>query len=458
VVLALFAASMNAADPPDAKLVERVTRLVKQLGADDFEGRQNAEKQLIDLGPPVLPILDKLEPFADVEVAQRVRRIRRILGGAAEELRQAFEAELPNLKDDREGRWDLAPEMRELILESQPRAGDYLLSVIGNPKHPLHRLAVNAFVQTWDSMTAEQIRTYLQKSLITTFYGRTKLPREVDAMIGMGYQFRHGWGGRPASEKLNFVTRTIHSLDANQYGNPYRYPHASSGCTTGWVKTKDLSVGRHTISFVVEFEADHHGKKVTGSVRSDEFVFEMLPADTPDDLIAPKDAEVEKLVRKALRVVETEEELQDKRGGIVRFDKIAPKDVEQDWWRPQITWKEPDGKPNGLHVPVWRLESPLPVDLCFEVTIRVEGTKEEFKGYPLVKQKGTTQHLGYFCPRETAALVKGRSGYVPVRLILKPSRAVALTSTNVTSYYPSEIVTDVLRMKVGPPEEPRARK
>ena len=55
-----------------------------------------------------------------------------------------------------------------------------------------------------------------------------------------------------------------------------------------------------------------------------------------------------------------------------------------DWWRPQVTWKGRDGRPGGLHVPVWRLEKPLSVDLCFEVTIRLEGTGEEFPGDPLI--------------------------------------------------------------------------
>jgi hypothetical protein len=53
--------------------------------------------------------------------------------------------------------------------------------------------------------------------------------------------------------------------------------------------------------------------------------------------------------------------------------------------------------------------------------------------------------------RDERKLAKGRSGFVPVRLVLKPSRAMALSDLRVTRYFPGKIVTDVLQVKVGPP-------
>jgi hypothetical protein len=48
----------------------------------------------------------------------------------------------------------------------------------------------------------------------------------------------------------------------------------------------------------------------------------------------------------------------------------------------------------------------------------------------------------------------GRSGFVPVRLVLKPSRAQALTDPKVTRYFGEEIVAEILRLKVGPARNP----
>jgi hypothetical protein len=453
VVLTISPGALPAADPPaaDRRLADRVTRLVKQLGDEAFDRRQAAEKQLIALGPGILPILDKLGASRDPEVAVRIRRVRRALADPLDEIRDALKRDLPLVRPD--SRWDLDPRVPPLIAKNQPKAGDFLLSIIKDPGHPLHRPAVNAFVQNWDTMTAGQQHTYLQHSLILKAEGRGKYPREVDAKIGLQYAFRYGWGGRPAAEKLRLVTETTHFLDGKPYGAPYRYPYPSSGCTTGWVKPRDLSLGRHTVSLRVRYEASHGGKKVTGTVESEKFSFRMLSADTPDDLIAPRDAKIAKLVRSALRVAETENELLAKGPGLRGFPPFGGADP----WRPQITWQGKKGEGAGLHVPVWRVERVLPVDLCFEVTLQVVGTGKEYPADPVIYYKGQTGSRGYFSPREVRKVTEGRSGFVPVRLILKPSRALALTDPKVTHYFPEKIVTGVLRMKVGPPTVPAMR-
>jgi hypothetical protein len=435
---------LGAAPPPALELDKRFQAMLTQLGHDNFDRRQQAERELIRLGPAILPLIDRVEPHPDLEVRNRLHRVRRAVGGAVEELRDALAA-LPPLPA--EERAELPEGLKRLIQSAQPQSGDFLVSLAGAPRHPLHRQAVNAVVQTWDAMSPAQIETYLKHSLVPMVWHRQRYPCGVEAMVGLGYQLRHGWASRPPADRVQLSTSTTHFRDGKRYGEPYRYPYPSSGCTTGWMRTQDLAVGRHTAALEVAFELEHRGKKVTGSVRSAEVPFEVI-ADRRDDLIAPKDPKVARLVRESLAIGETEERKSEKM--LIRVGGFR----EPDPWRPQITWTDPGGKPNGLHVPIWRVEQPLPVDLCFAVTIRVEGTREEYAGDPLIVYKGTTRPLGYFSPRDVQKLAHGRSGFVPVRLVLKPSRMHALSDPKIGAYFGEEIVSDVFRLKVGPAEKP----
>jgi hypothetical protein len=450
-VIVAIAGTACAAEPgkPDPKIAARVAELVRELGNKDFDRRQAAQAELVQLGPTVLPILDTLEPFTDPEVIFRVGKLRRAVGGVNEELREllVFHSKRQTLQEatSQEITLELSPRMLKLITDHRVAAGDFLLRIIADPKHELNHAAANAFVQVWTLMGADQIRIYLEQSLIFDFAQRPAYPRGIDAMISVGYQFRYGWGSRPPAEKVKIVTVTSHELDGQPYEKPFRYPYDSAGATTTWVRTKDLAVGKHTFLAKLEFEVEHLGKTVKGSVRSEKYSFDILPVNTPDALIAQKDAETEKLIREALWFGETEE-LKHNNVGIV----IMPAGAAIDWWRPQVTWTGKDGKPNGLHLPVWRLEKPLPVDLVFDVTLRIEETKEEFKADPVIAHKGSTRNLGYLLVKDSHGLAKGRSGFINVRVILKPSRALALTDPKVTKYYPVEIISEPLRIKVGP--------
>src|SRR5262249_40447135 len=101
----------------------------------------------------------------------------------------------------------------------------------------------------------------------------------------------------------------------------------------------------------------------------------------------------------------------------------------------------------GLHVPLWRVDAPLPVDLCFEVTFEDLGTGKTYRGDPLIFLKGKTTHLGYLTLRDVHAFSKDRTGFVTVRVHLKPSRALALTVPEVTHYYAGSH-SQVLRLKI----------
>jgi hypothetical protein len=175
-------------------------------------------------------------------------------------------------------------------------------------------------------------------------------------------------------------------------------------------------------------------------VRSREFAFLVGPAALPNDLVAPTNGALAKLVREALVIVEHRGPENDPfivDGGGLRID----------WWQPQITWEGNKGKRRGLHVPEWTLSKRLAVDLCFEVTLRDVKSGKSFAGDPLVVPKGQTT-LGYFSPRDARAFAKDRDGFVAVEIDLQPSRSVALTHPEITGYFGWPITSKVLRAKV----------
>jgi len=71
----LLAASLMVAQPA-GDLENQVRDLVRQLAADTIEERDAAEKQLLELGPPILEHLPPPNPRMPAEMRQRVERIR----------------------------------------------------------------------------------------------------------------------------------------------------------------------------------------------------------------------------------------------------------------------------------------------------------------------------------------------------------------------------------------------
>jgi hypothetical protein len=192
----------------------------------------------------------------------------------------------------------------------------------------------------------------------------------------------------------------------------------------------------------VSYEFTHRGSKRTGRLRSPEFAFTMVAADTPDDLIAPKDAATDRLVRKALRFAERE----------TAFNPPTPRpgdgfEPAHSPRRPQITWEAPGGKRAGLATVLWNVSTPLPVDLCFEAELHDQKTGKVYPCDPLILRKGKAQ-WGYISPRDAVGFARGRTGEVPVRVVLRPSRKVALSSTEVAHYFPGSVRSEVLTVQV----------
>ncbi len=436
------ATAARAADP--APPAARVAELVRRLADDDFDRREAAEADLARIGPAVLPAVAALGPPDDPEVAYRLGRLKRTVLGVAEDLRPVLEAHLPHLHDP-DVRRDLEPEVLALIVGHQPAAGDYLVAAAVDPKHPLRRAAANAVARSWDLLSAEQAGRYLAAAVRVEVAGRPTYPRGVAAMIAVRFRVGEGAGGCPAGPGFELTTVTTHALDGRPHGKPYRAAYTAGTCTTAWVRTGGLAEGRHTLAAGLTFEGTHRGTALAGKAPAAEHAFSVVGADAPDDLAFRPDAAAEARVRAALWVAETDE------GKDAADGPVPPGAVPAvDWWRPQYTWAGADGEPNGVHVPAWRLEKPLPFDLAFDVCLRVEGSGDEYPADALVVLKGTTSNMGRVWVTDPKALAEGRSGFVPVRIVLRPSRAMALTNPAVARYYAGEVTTGVLRVKVGP--------
>ncbi len=104
----------------------------------------------------------------------------------------------------------------------------------------------------------------------------------------------------------------------------------------------------------------------------------------------------------------------------------------------------------GVHCPISIVSGPLDVDLCFEAEILDIKSGITYPADPVIIHALTKSSLGrnWIIPRDIRAFAKGREGFVTVKVILTPSRALALSDPMVRRYYPEKIVTGEMRMKV----------
>ncbi|HKB00674.1 MAG TPA: hypothetical protein VKD90_00580 [Gemmataceae bacterium] len=435
--LSLFAVVLFAG-PVRADAPASVADLVKQLGDERFAKREAAQKELLRRGDAIVPDLDRLGKTADAETAERLRKIRYELVGYKDDILQLL-AEVHEGKDS--APVPVSAWLRGLIAKHQPQSGDLLLSILADPKHPCNRKALRAFVSTWDVATPDQIDAYVRQRVTLTTSHRPKLPAKVGAMISFEAQLKDGWTGWPNLPPIGFTfrTRTTRYLDGKPYEKPfdYSYPFA----TVGWYRVGELSKGKHTISAVMEYEIVQRGERRKGEIRSKDSTFEVVTADTPDDLIAPRSEALTKQVRANFVIREGEVDVRIFTGYTVR-----PHGVEYDW-SPQVTWQAKPGVMAGIHCPVRLLSAPLDVDLCFDAEIHDVKTGTVYPADPVIVRAGEAGR-SWIVPRDVRAFAKGRDGFVPVKVVLKPSRALALTDPAVKRYYPDPITTDALRMKV----------
>lgn len=411
----------------------RVQGLIKQLGGPSFAKRDAAMKALIAEGDRIIPLIDRARIGADLELSRRIDRIRHQLIGYIRDLSDFLDS-LP--ANDKQPLPPIAADMAATVGANQPKSGNYLLKIIAERDHPLHRRATHLFCAAWQTGPPEHVERFLQTSFRLQAFHRLRYPHGIDAYIETRYWQQHGWIGWPRG--LEWQTTTTHRIDGRPHGKPFVHKHPGGTATTGWINAGKLPLGKHTLRFEVEYEFTHKGTKRRATVRSPEFAFSVVAAAPDNDLIAPTNAALAKLVRRKLLILEI--------GG-------AP----LDGWRPQIAWEEPKGKQRGLHVPEWWVAEPLPVDLCFDVALRDLTTGKSYPCDALVLKKGETAR-GCFTPRDARGFCKGRDGFVDVEIELQPSRSVALTHPDITGYFGWPITSPKLRAKViGEVKEPESK-
>ena len=344
---------------------------------------------------------------------------------------------------------DLPPRLKSLIESSQPQSGDILLEISREPQNPLYRKAIKAFVRSWNTMTPAQIEAYFQSTLGFTASTRESYPQDAEAGIRLEYDIAPGqssWNSWPLEEtgfkSEDFKTWTTISLDGQPRDKPFSY--YGPGATVGWIMTQKLGVGTHTISMTLRYEYLLRGEKHSGQVASPLFSFEIVPPEE-NDLAVPSSRELDALVVSDLQFAETE----------AVFDapwrrRFLAENTNSEAWSDNKTYSDNSGT-FGFHLPSFNLAKPLPVDLCFEVTMKVEGRRESYPAGQLLILRGDTSCTHFDLRQESFFLLnrKGRSGLVPVRFVLQPSRSIALTNPKVTGYYPRVITTGVMRLKLS---------
>lgn len=431
-----------------------VAELVKQLGDAKFTVREAAQRELIKRGEGIVPELDKLAKGVDAETAERLRKIRYELVGYKDDIRRLLWT-VHEGKDS--APVPISPQLRGLIAEHQPGSGNLLLSILADPKQLPYRQALRAFIATWDAATPDQIDKYIQQSVSLTTNHRPQFPAKVDAMISFQAQIRDGWTGWPPIDDnkikkiFDFRCRATRYLDGKPYEKPNEYPFPFA--TVGWYNLGELAEGKHTIHAVLEYEFTHRGEKRRGEVRSKESQFEIVSADSPDRLIAAKSEDRFKRVKTALELVRPaapRESVADTQPIIAA--QSTPDEIH-------VSWEISEGKRSGLSCPRWEIYTPLDVDLCFGVEIHDVKSGKVYAADPIVLPKGE-RGAGYIIPQDVRAFAKDQDGLVAIKVVRKPSRALALSDPRVTQYFPETVTTDDLRIKVFktlPPNSPFAK-
>lgn len=67
---------------PPEQVAKRIEALIKMLGSESYQDRQDAQKQLIEIGPAALPLLHEFKEINDPEVKQRIKTIIDSIGPA----------------------------------------------------------------------------------------------------------------------------------------------------------------------------------------------------------------------------------------------------------------------------------------------------------------------------------------------------------------------------------------
>jgi hypothetical protein len=81
VPLALVVEYHQPVPAANSGMVDRVKQIVEKLNADDWKARDAAQKELVDMGTSITPILQQLRPSAPLEAQQRIDAVLAALKG-----------------------------------------------------------------------------------------------------------------------------------------------------------------------------------------------------------------------------------------------------------------------------------------------------------------------------------------------------------------------------------------
>ena len=324
--------------------------------------------------------------------------------------------------------FELPERERERLRSQLPDSVDALFDILTDKlKEPTQDdwevIAPAQFVlmEFLEEIPKERIDSLYRAIGTVTVNARPQYPQGFDSYIGTAYAFEGGLGST-----VETVSRR--TLDGHPYGETFHYEGATAG--TGGINIKDLAIGSHTVRATTDYTVSHEGVVVaTGILDSGRVPFEIVSAETPDPLAAPQDPKRDQRVRAALEITE------------IRIAKSVDVQFYGRYLWPNSGSTAPDGKEAAaIRLPVWELTAPLPVDLLFDVEFHVEDTGEIYEADPLVQLKGRKRR-GFFSLRDTHSFWTDRVGSVPLRIVLKPSRARALSNLGVTQYYNGPVIT-----------------
>lgn len=345
---------------------------------------------------------------------------------------------------------DLPFTLQQMIARHLPQSADVLLSQCESEDAELAHRAATVLVRFLDDLTDDQTVRYFTAGFRHFAEKRDQYPQGIDALINLGYRFEFGHDGLPKDRRYEFQTTTRHFLDGRELEDePFRY--SGHGAASGHVRLKDLALGEHIVRMTTTWEFTRGEKSFRGSFESGSLKFDILPSDIPDDLIAEADPDLAGVVGKSLQFRESQTSFE-------RRSRLEDPRTQQRHWRPSsyTVSRDGTGPAYALHTPFWRMNRPLPVDLAFRMTMRVEGTDLEFPCSDVVVPAGErtyTRHVYTRGPLDELVKqllkVADKNGFVKVRLVLTPSRAVALQNPEIQRYFPGSITSDVLRIRAS---------
>lgn len=338
----------------------------------------------------------------------------------------------------------LPPDLSKTIRENQPQSGDFLLIPATDVQNPLHRRALQAWMDSADSMSAAQITAYLQRALQFEVRLRPHYAEGFDASARFYYSLQHEWAGLPP--KLVFKTVVTHLLDGQPYGETYRYQGPM--CTTGWLHTNKLDLGEHRAAMQMNFSWEWRDLRGEGSVDSPEFPFEIVNGTVPDDLETIDTPAAQALVRESFQVEENPDEEPVFNGPFLP----GVTDAAHDPWKPQTTTSDAAGNVIGARVPTWELKQALPFALAFDVEIHDVGSDKIFKGERILIPAGQTRG-GFLFPDSLRDFAGNRDGAVDVKFVLQPSYDLAFSEPAIKTFFGGSLSFDDLHIRITRPKK-----